>query len=171
MLKAGVVLLAAMAAGCGSDGAENPEPEAPEGKCFARVDGATVDIIDITDVAAGASMNGSTLHLGCGMNTGNGAKQVLEFAIKAFEGPRIYTLDETDTFGEATYNGNDGNPYYTVDQDRQSSCTIEVTDSSDESVKGTFSCTDLGAYINDPQGACCDIIYVNLTEGAFDLPL
>ena len=165
------LLTATAAAGCGSDGGDGGGGAADkEGKCFARMDGATVDIIDITNTASNAWMDGSTLNIDCSVSDEGYFETLLSFKLKAFDGPRIYTLDATDKFGVVSYHGNDGNNYENIDQDRQSTCSIEVAERTDTSLQGTFSCTDLGTYINDPQGACCDNVYVNVTNGSFDLP-
>jgi hypothetical protein len=173
-----LVIVAAAVSGCGSSGtAEESDPE-PEGSCHARVDGQTVDIVDVTDVAADARLEGSTLTLTCGQNTdtatGTSYQTRLSFVIKAFDGVGDYAVDDSGTFGKGTYAGNDGTGYETFKPTTgglDSSCNMSVTGANDARVSGTFICTNLHGFVNDATGACCDSVYVNLTEGTFDLPL
>ena len=172
------LLVALVVSGCDSapEDGSTPAPEV-EGTCHAKIDGATVDIVDVEDVGASASLDGSTLHLGCGVNeetaTGSTYTTRLSFTIKAFDGVGDYTVDDTGTYGKGGYNGNDGNGYDTFKPStggRDSSCTISVTEADDSHVAGTFTCTDLHAFVNDATGACCDSQWVDVTEGTFDLP-
>jgi hypothetical protein len=151
-------------------------PEPTEGTCHARVDGATVDIVDVKDIGANARMDGSTLNLGCGVNTqyanGSSFETRLSFSIKAFDGVGEYTVDDTGTYGKGNYKGNDGNGYETFrpTDGPASSCTVSITEADETHVVGTFTCSDLHAYIDEPSGACCDSLWVDVTEGTFDLP-
>jgi hypothetical protein len=81
-----------------------------------------------------------------------------------------YTVDDTGTYGEAGYDGNDYSTFKPSSGGRDSSCTVSVTEADDAHVAGTFTCKDLHAFINDQTSACCDSLWVDVTEGSFDLP-
>lgn len=146
--------------GCSSAPVEYPEYYG--GKCSCRVDGDTVDRINDETTM---SMDGSTLFMSCVDVTDNSGTLRLSFSIKAFDGPRQYTLDSSDKWGEVSYNGNDGESYWNVGDDPAAGCTIDVTEASPDPKEGDFLKATFACQMLHSARASIDK-FVSITDGS-----
>jgi hypothetical protein len=152
-----------LAVGCSDDPVYYPTPE--EGTCKFAVDGDTVDHVEVSAVL---QYNGSTIYLSCQDKQPGSVYERMTLTLKAFDGPRIYTIGTDDTLGHASYAGNDEISYSNLSNDPTTGCTIDVEDAPVSPkvgafVRATFNCNriegfrEFGTYM-----------HVNLTEGMIE---
>jgi hypothetical protein len=158
-------LLTACGGGGGGGGSgQGGNPLGDLGSCSYRVDGYTIDKVD---VQAYALLDGSTLNVSCAEMKVGSTKLSFVLDLKAFDGPGQYEIDNTKTAGDATYYGNDNFQYYNESQDATAGCDVTITAApaapkEGDHIVGTFQCNGLEGYV--AQG---DWEYVNVTNGTF----